>query len=215
MKYIHIKPLKVGINLLIISFLFACFALLTINILFKNEINMVVSSLNPVSNNNEVIEENAIMKVVGDDSKLVQNYPQYGQAYGNIKIPSVNLDLPVYYGDSSDILKNGIGHMIKGCLPGEGSSIVLGGLNSNVKFGKLKDLKLNDKIEINTSYGKFSYIIYDLKVITGTSEDLVSVKKDNEVLMLYTNYPFEYLGKTNKRYVVYANLSYYEIYEVK
>ena len=215
MKNINIKPLKVAASLLVIATLFACLDVLTINVLFKNEIDMAVSTLNPMTNENEVVESNAIMKVIGDGSKLIQNYPEYGQAYGSIAIPSVGIDLPIYSGDSADILKNGIGHMVKSYLPGEGSSIILGGLNTNIKLGKLKDVKSDDMIEVKTSYGKFTYKVYDFKVLTGAIENLLPIQRNQEILMIYTNYPFGNLGYTTKKYVVYASLLNYEIYEVK
>jgi len=181
---------------------------------FSKQIKITVRLI-LVSVNNEVVEENAVMKVLADGSKLIQNYPHYGQAYGNILITSLGIDLPIYFGDSLEILKSGAGQMTGSYFPGEGASIIIGAHHSNDKFGKLKDVKLNDIIEVNTTYGKFSYKIYDLKVINETDLNLLPIQKEKEVLMLYTCYPFGYLGYTTKRYVVYANLLNYELSEVK
>lgn len=209
------KPIKVTASLLLVAFLFTCLAYVAIYVLFNGEINMAISTLNLISINNEVVEENAVMQVFADGSKLIQNYPHYGQAYGNISVASVGIDLPIYFGDSLEILKNGAGQMTGSYFPGEGASIIIGAHHSNDKFGKLKDVKLNDIIEVKTSYGKFSYKIYDLKVINETDIDLLPIQKEKEILMLYTCYPFGYLGYTTKRYAVYANLLDYELIEVK
>jgi len=51
---------------------------------FSKQIKITVRLI-LVSVNNEVVEENAVMKVLADGSKLIQNYPHYGQAYENFK----------------------------------------------------------------------------------------------------------------------------------
>lgn len=209
------KQLKITAKLFVVALMFTAFSFAIIYGLFRAEINMAISTLNLISVNNEVVEQNAIMEVLDDGSKLIQNYPHYGQAYGNIVISSVGIDIPIYFGDSLDILKNGAGHMTGSYFPGEGSSIIIGAHHSEDKFGKLKDIKINDIIEVNTSYGKFNYTIYDLKVVNETDLDLLPIQKEKEILMLYTCYPFGYLGYTTQRYVVYATLLDYKLSEVK
>lgn len=206
------KTLKANVKFLILAFCFTFFAFITMYVIFRNEINMAISTLNIISVNNEVVEENAIMEVMADGSKLIQNYPHYGQKYGDIVVPSVGINLPIYFGDSLEILKNGVGHMTGSYFPGEGASILMGAHHSLDKFGKLQNVKVDNTIEITTAYGKFTYKIYDLKVINETDLDLLPIQKEKEVLMLYTCYPFGYLGYTAQRYAVYANLVNYEIY---
>jgi len=215
MVQVFSKPIKVTARLLIVAFLFTCLTFATIYGVFNNEINMAISTLKLMSVNDEVVEQDAVMSVLADGSKLIENYPHYGQAYGNILVPSVGIDLPIYFGDSLDILKNGAGQMTGSYFPGEGGSVIMGAHHSEDKFGKLKDVKINDIIQVNTSYGTYFYKIYDLKVINETDLNLLPIQKEKEILMLYTCYPFGYLGYTTKRYAVYANLLNYELKEVK
>ena len=54
--------------------------------------------------------------------------------YATIKIPKIDVDLPVYYGDSLDVLKKGVGHSSGSYFPGEGGSIIYMGHNSKKMF---------------------------------------------------------------------------------
>ena len=71
-----------------------------------------------VSNGTDEVET-----IIGENNKL-KNYPEYGAKYATIKIPKIDVDLPVYYGDSLDILKKGVGHSSGSYFPGEGGSII-------------------------------------------------------------------------------------------
>lgn len=39
------------------------------------------------------------------EKSTITNYPEYGSRYGNIKIESLDINLPLYYGDKLSILK--------------------------------------------------------------------------------------------------------------
>lgn len=207
------KYISLTFVLLIVACFFTTFTYITIYGIFNTEIDTVISTLNLMSDKDEPIEKLAYMEILSDGSKLIQNYPSYGKDYGKIAVPDVEITMPIYFGDSLEILKKGSGHMTGSYFPGEGSSIIIGAHHSKDKFGKLQDVKLGDKINITTSYGKFSYNVYDLKVINETDLELLPIQKEKEVLMLYTCYPFGYLGYTVQRYVVYADLEEYEIYD--
>ena len=136
----------------------------------------------------------------------LKDYPEYGAKYANIKIEKIDVDLPVFFGDDLDILKNGVGHSTGSYFPGEGGSIIYMGHNSEDVFRRFSELNIGDKIEIITSYGVFEYEIYNYKIINETDLEELPIQKEKEILMIYTCYPLHNIGYAYQRYVVYANL---------
>ncbi len=135
---------------------------------------------------------------------VLMNCPSYGQNYATLKIPSIDIELPIYYGTTLDLLKNGIGHEIDSYFPGEGGSIILMGHNYKQLLAKLPNTKIGDSIQIATEYGEFEYTIYHSQVVKETETNKVPIQEDGEILMIYTCWPINNIGYTTERYVVYA-----------
>lgn len=70
-----------------------------------------------------------------------------------------------------------------------------------VNYGNLTN---GDIIEIHTNYGNFYYKLYDKKIINETETYKLNIQKNEEILMIYTCYPFSKTSHTDKRYVIYA-----------
>ena len=140
------------------------------------------------------------------DNKKIKNYPEYGTKYATIKIPKIDVELPVYYGDTLDILKKGVGHSSGSYFPGEGGSIIYMGHNSKKMFRRFSELQKGNEIEVTTTYGDFKYKIYDMQLIKETEVDKLPIQEEKEILMVYTCYPFNNIGYATQRYVVYAEL---------
>lgn len=147
-----------------------------------------------------------VVQTVIDENNKIKNYPEYGTKYATIKIPKIDVDLPVYYGDSLDVLKKGVGHSSGSYFPGEGGSIIYMGHNSKKMFRRFSELQKGNEIEVITSYGDFKYKIYDMQLINESDVDKLPIQKDKEILMVYTCYPFNNVGYAYQRYVVYAEL---------
>ncbi len=167
------------------------------------QIDEVISLANRVSIN---ISEKKIEPIVMTEEKKIKNYPEYGTKYATIEIPKIDVNLPVYFGDTLDILKNGVGHSSGSYFPGEGGSIVYMGHNSKKIFRRFSELQIGNEITIKADYGEFKYTIYDMKIVKETDLDQVPIQKEKEILMVYTCYPFNNIGYTTQRYVVYAEL---------
>ena len=142
---------------------------------------------------------------MNEDNRL-ENYPEYGTQYATIEIPRIDVNLPVYYGDTLQILKNGVGHSSGSYFPGEGGSIIYMGHNSKKVFRRFSELEIGDKIKVTTNYGEFNYKIYDMQLVKETETDKLPIQKEKEILMVYTCYPFNNIGYATQRYVVYAEL---------
>lgn len=135
---------------------------------------------------------------------ILRNCPNYGENYANLNIPSIDLELPIYYGKTLDLLKNGVGHDNDSYFPGEGGSIILMGHNYNRLLGKLPNVKIGDLVQIKTNYGEFNYTIYHTQVVEETETNKVPIQENEEILMIYTCWPINNIGYATERYVVYA-----------
>jgi len=139
-----------------------------------------------------------------DEGFVLLNPPVYGQNYANLKIDSVGVELPIFYGKTIDLLKNGIGHDNESYFPGEGGSIILMGHNYSRFLSKLPDVKIGDEIKIDTNYGNYSYKVYNSQVVDENDTYKLPITQDEEILMIYTCWPINNIGYTKDRYVVYA-----------
>ena len=138
------------------------------------------------------------------DGNVLVNYPTVGTQYATMKIESIDLELPVLFGASYDILKKGIAHDDRSYFPGQGGSIVMAGHNFKKFLSRLPETQIGDIIVLETNYGKFEYKITDQKIIKETATDEVPIVDTAEVLMLYTCWPINNIGHASERYVVYA-----------
>ena len=145
-------------------------------------------------------EQNTKLEMGANGLKL---RPEYGRAYGTVTIESVGIRLPLFFGNSLEILKDGVGQSTRAYCPGEGKTIILKGHNTESKLKNLYKVNKKEKILINTEYGSYTYEVYDMKVI---SESDITIQSDNENLIIYTGYTENSVGDTNKVYAVYANL---------
>ncbi len=195
--------LKATILNVIVAFLIAFLFLICIKIAFGQEIDEVITIMNYFSID---VEKKQMAEITLDKDTGLKNYPEYGSKYAQIEISKINVDLPVYFGDTLEILKNGVGHSSGSYFPGEGGSIIYMGHNSKQIFRRFSELQKGDNIKITTSYGEFNYEIYDMKLINETETDKLPIQKDEEILMIYTCYPFNNVGYATQRYVVYAKL---------
>ena len=143
---------------------------------------------------------------IDTSSKRLQNYPEYGTQYATIEIPKIGIELPVYYGDTLEILKKGVGHSSGSYFPGEGGSIIYMGHNSKNVFRRFSELQIGNEIKVTTTYGEYNYKIYDMKLINENETDKLPIQDEKEILMVYTCYPFNNIGYATQRYVVYAEL---------
>lgn len=187
----------------IVAFLLSIIIVLIIKVTIGQKIDEVVTLINYVSIDTN---EKQASKIIVDKKEGLKNYPEYGEKYAQIEIEKIDVNLPVYFGDTLEILKNGVGHSSGSYFPGEGGSIIYMGHNSKQVFRRFSELEIGDNIKITTEYGEYNYEISDMKLIKETELDKLPIQNEEEILMIYTCYPFNNIGYTTERYVVYAKL---------
>lgn len=189
---------------IIVAFLYVVIIYIIIYLLFSSTISKAISLIDMIS----VKTTQEVLKDVKIDltTKDLESYPEYGTKYATIKIPSLNIDLPLYYGSKLSILKYGVGQSSGSYFPGEGGSILCMGHNTHDMLRKLPEIKNGAKIIIETTYGVYTYEVYNTKVVKKTQTEEAPIQREKEILMLYTCYPANCLGYTQYRFFAYANL---------
>ena len=119
-----------------------------------------------------------------------------------LDIPRLAVSVGVLEGDDSRTLQLAAGHLPDTPMPWDaGNSAVAG--HRDTFFRALADLRVGDELSLATARGTFAYRVRRLRIV---SPDDVSVldPADGIALTLITCYPFTYLGRAPKRYVVQA-----------
>ncbi len=175
-----------------------------------NTVSLFMSDKEPEFNstNYSVFVRNAV-EVVKDDGGLKVSrsdvgIAEYGEMYGYVRCMEIALDAPIYKGDDDEILKKGIGQNFAASQPGFGRLVLLCGHN-NTYFNALKNIGVNHMIEIETSYGTYTYKVRETKILSENDNSAYDFNVENEQLVMYTCYPFDMLSHTQYRFFVYAD----------
>lgn len=143
---------------------------------------------------------------------------EYGTEYARITCENAGINAPVIWGDDEEILgRKGIVAQYTGSNQiGYGSAHLLCSHNYG-EFSRLTNVSVGDKFVITTSYGKFVYKVTLCRAGTVTEGSGNIVDKDgiflldlncaDDMLYMYTCYPFGHYSETNQRYIVQAILT--------
>jgi len=112
-----------------------------------------------------------------------------------VKIPKINVELPVYHGTSSKVLNKGVGHLEGSSLPvgGEGThSILTGhtGLNTLKMFTDLTELTIGDEFYIRTLDQTLAYRIDNIIVVEPTEVEALDPVTGKDYVTLITCTPY-------------------------
>jgi sortase A len=119
-----------------------------------------------------------------------------------LRIPKIGLEVAVLPGTGESTLKRAVGHIEDTAMPGtDGNSGIAG--HRDGFFRGLKDIGLDDAIELETLRGKEVYRVERVWVV-GPSDVFVLDPTPVRSLTLVTCYPFYYVGPAPQRYVVRA-----------
>lgn len=125
-------------------------------------------------------------------------------AMGTIKIPAIDISLPIYHGTSEQVLARGVGHLQGTSLPvgGESSHAVLTGHTglSNAKlFTDLVKMEKNDIFILCVMGNKFAYAVDQIKVVLPSELNDLSVESGKDYCTLVTCTPY---GSNSHRLLV-------------
>jgi len=118
-----------------------------------------------------------------------------GPAIGNLEIPKINVQLPMYHGTNDDVLSRGVGHLENSSLPtGElGTHSVFTahrGLPSSKLFRDIDQLKVGDEFFIEVLNEKYAYEVYEVDIVLPHETDWLQMDDDEELVTLLTCEPY-------------------------
>ena len=128
-----------------------------------------------------------------------------GQAFepvGLLKVPRLDLAVPVFMGTEPLTLNRGAG-VIKGtAAPGETGNIAISGHRDSF-FRALKNIAIGDLIELRSKLGTQTYRVTNLSIVDPL--DVGPIKPSTSpMLTIITCHPFYYVGSAPDRFVVRA-----------
>ena len=144
------------------------------------------------------------LEILVSDKNLYPVYPSEGDVIGTLRIPTLDIDLPIIQGTGDNDLEKGVGHFVQSVLPGESDNCVLSG-HRDTFFAKLGELEIGDQLTVTTSAGTFTYETSGTRIVEKNDKTVI-VPTDHAVLTLTTCYPFSYVGSAPQRYIVSADL---------
>ena len=112
-----------------------------------------------------------------------------------VKIPSINVNLPIYHGTESATLDKGVGHLFGTALPVGGDSthtVLTGhtGLGTATMFDQLTSLKEGDVFYIEVPGRHLKYQINDIRVVLPNETETLNKVKGKDLATLITCTPY-------------------------
>lgn len=178
------------------------------------EYNNIVRQLNEDTKNqikNEADEYNkklagGELSIISTDEDSIDGNFDDGSGYSSaldigtetiafIKIPKIDIELPVFRGTNALALEKGIGHLRNTSLPvgGESSHCVLTGhtgMPSSMLFTDLNKLVEGDKFYIQYLDEIHAYQVDQIKIVEPTDNSDLRIVPDKDYVTLLTCYPY-------------------------
>jgi sortase A len=124
-----------------------------------------------------------------------------GSLIGSLDIPRLRLSAMIVEGDDGTTLKMAIGHLPETPLPWhEGNSALAG--HRDTFFRPLQHIRVGDELRVSL-HGDFRYQVRET-IVVGSNDVSVLGPTDRPTLTLITCYPFSYVGKAPRRFIVKA-----------
>ena len=125
---------------------------------------------------------------------------------GQIMIPSIGVDLPIYHGIGSEGMQHGVGHMPQTSLPTGGASthcVLAGhtGLPSARIFDKLDQLHVGDWFIVRVLGEDHAYRVTSTEVVLPEQTDSLTIQDGQDLMTLVTCTPY---GVNSHRLLVHA-----------
>lgn len=129
-----------------------------------------------------------------DEYNSILNVDGHG-AMGYIRIPKINVELPMYHGTDDSVLQSSIGHLAGTSLPvgGKGTHTVLSGhrgLPSAMLFTDLDRLKEGDTFTITVLNKTLTYEVDQIRIVEPTDLSSLQIEKGKDLCTLVTCTPY-------------------------
>lgn len=125
---------------------------------------------------------------------------------GMLKIPKLDIIMPIALGASKENMKSGAAHLSQTSLPigGESSNTVIAGhrgYRGAAMFRHLDQLEIGDKVMVQNLWEELTYEVVEIKVILPSEISDVLIQPGRDLVTLVTCHPYT---ENYQRYVVYC-----------
>jgi sortase A len=126
-----------------------------------------------------------------------------GAVIGRVDVPRLKLSAAIAEGDDDATLRKAVGHLSDTSLPWEETGNAAFAAHRDGLFRPLRDIRLNDEVNVVTPRGEFHYVVRKTEVVE-PDDVWVLAPTDSPTITLITCYPFSFIGHAPKRFVVHA-----------
>jgi len=142
------------------------------------------------------------------DSQANFNLSYFGfsdeEMIGFISIPSINVELPIFMGASSDNLRRGLAHLTNSSLPvgGQSTNAILAGymyLGRSYVLNGIDRLVVGDNLQITNFYEILTYTIIDIQQIDPQHTEALKIQDGRDLVTLLA-----YQNGNAQRYMIVA-----------
>jgi len=128
-----------------------------------------------------------------------------GETLAVLRIPSRNIEVPVFDSTDETALNRGSGHVTGTSLPGESGNVAIAAHRDGF-FRSLEDIEIGDEIELTAIDGRQIFRVSSLDIVDPLDISVLDPTEDS-VVTLITCYPFNYVGAAPNRFIVRATLT--------
>jgi sortase A len=130
--------------------------------------------------------------------------PEPGATIGLLRVPRIALDVVVKEGVDDATLRVAAGHLPETPLPGPGvAGNVAIAAHRDMLFRPLRQIRLGDRIRLETDAGTFDYDV-DATAVVEPGDVHVLAPRGAPTLTLVTCWPFDFRGAAPQRFIVHA-----------
>ncbi len=140
-------------------------------------------------------------------SFILSEYGLDSEVFGVIRIPAMELSMPIYLGATKQHMADGAAHMSQTSLPigGNNTNCVISGhrgYNGASYFRFIEKLQVGDSVYITNLWEELTYRVTEIKIIEPNETDNILIQDGRDLLTLVTCHPYASGGR--QRYLVYC-----------
>ncbi len=136
---------------------------------------------------------------------------EYGledEIFGVISIPTLDLEMPLYLGATTQHMANGAAHLSQTSLPigGENTNCVIcghRGFNGAAFFRYVPELQPGDEVIITNLWGSMTYTVTGTQIIAPHEVDQILIQEGRDMITLLTCHPYASGGR--QRFLVFCD----------
>lgn len=121
---------------------------------------------------------------------------------GVLKIERLNISVPVYHGSRDTVLDKGAGWIAYTAPINKNGNIGIAAHRDSF-FRPLKDVELGDVVEVSSLFGVRKFRVNKIQIVSPERVDVLKNSGVNQITLV-TCYPFYFVGKAPKRFIVSA-----------